>query len=246
MARRRKSKQKGSPGWMVTYGDMTTLLLTFFILMFTVAEIEGRELMLILSAFRGSLGMFTGGTTLSKGMLAELGQQVETLPAKERGDQLAKALKKATSMFQPEIKSRKVKVTEDERGIVISLMADAFFEKGSPRLTPEGKVVVDRLGRFLRERELEENIIRVEGHTDDIPISPESELYEKYPTNWGLSAARAVSVVRILNEEHGIKGSRMQAIGYGEYQPVEPNDLEEGRAYNRRVEVVIMRKKEYS
>lgn len=241
-----KRERRGSPGWMVTYGDMTTLLLTFFILMFTTAEIEGRELRLILSAFRGSFGMRTGGLTLSEGVLAELGQQVETLPAKEKGDKLAKALKKAVSIFQPEVKSRKVKVTEDERGIVISLVADTFFESGSTELTREGMVIIGKIGSFLKEPEFSGNIIRVEGHTDNTPISQKSDLYEFYPTNWELSSARAVKIVRLLNERFSIAGSNLQAVGYGEHQPVESNDIEEGRAYNRRIEIIIMRKKEYS
>jgi chemotaxis protein MotB len=246
MEKSEKKLRRGSPGWMVTYGDMTTLLLTFFILMFTTAEIEGRELRLILSAFRGSFGMRTGGLTLTEGVLAELGQQVETLPAKEKGDKLAKALKKAVAIFQPEVKSRKVKVTEDERGIVISLVADAFFESGSTELTQEGIVIMGKIGSFLREPEFRENIIRVEGHTDNTPISEKSDLYDFYPTNWELSAARAVMIVRLLNERFSIAGSSLQAVGYGEYQPVESNNIEEGRAYNRRIEIIIMRKKEYS
>jgi chemotaxis protein MotB len=242
--RPQRHQRKGSPAWLLTYGDMTTLLLTFFVLLFTTAEIEGKELQLILSAFRGSLGMFSGGMTLSEGMLAELGQQVETLPAKERGDKLAKAVEKAVSIFQPEVKSRKVKITEDERGIIISLVADAFYESGSTELTEEGLVVIDKIGRFLREPEFKGNLIRIEGHTDNKPIPTTSLLYPM--TNWELSAARAVTIVKILNEVYGIRGRNLSAIGYGEYQPVESNDIEEGRAYNRRVEIVITRKKEYS
>lgn len=246
MPKPRKTQKRPSPAWLLTYGDMVTLLLTFFVLLFTTAEIEGRELQLILSAFRGSLGMFSGGMTLSEGALAELGQQIESLPAKERGDKLAKAIEKAVSIFQPEVKSRKVKITEDERGIVISLVADAFFESGSPQLTDKGMQTVDKIGRFLSDPAFSENLIRIEGHTDNTPISPLSPLYSLYPTNWELSSARAVTIARILNEEHNIKGRTLQAVGYGEFQPVESNDIEEGRAYNRRVEIVIMRKKEYS
>jgi chemotaxis protein MotB len=73
-------------------------------------------------------------------------------------------------------------------------------------------------------------------------ITPQSP----FPSNWELSAARAVTVVRIFNEKHGISGKALEAIGLGEYQPVETNDIEEGRAYNRRIEIVIMRKKEFS
>lgn len=242
MPRVEKKAKKGTPDWMLTYGDMTTLLLTFFILMFTTAEIEGKQLQLILSAFRGSLGVFTGGSTLAKGMLAELGQSVESLPAKEKGNKLAKALKEAVSIFKPEIKSRKVKITEDERGIVISLLADAFFQSGSPELTKEGMEIVKKMGGFLSKKEFKKNMIRIEGHTDNTPISPMSPIFKIYPTNWDLSAARAVEVVKILQTD-GVPGQNLEAVGYGKYHPVETNDIEEGRAYNRRVEIVIMRKK---
>jgi chemotaxis protein MotB len=125
-------------------------------------------------------------------------------------------------------------------------VADAFFESGSPELTPEGVRVVNKMGRFLGDDSFEGNVIRVEGHTDNRPIPPGSDIAEIYPTNWELSAARAVRVVRVLDEDHGIGGDRLQAIGYGEHQPVESNDIEEGRAYNRRIEVVIMRKREFA
>ncbi len=241
--RRERKRRKGAPAWMVTYGDMVTLLLVFFVFLLTAARIEGHELQLILSAFRGSFGLYRGGLTLAQGVLAELGQQLETLPSKEKGEKLAKSLEKAVSIFQPEVKSRRVKITEDERGIVISLVADAFFESGSADLTPEGERIVDRIGSFLSDERFEENDIRVEGHTDN--IQPGGEVKEKYDTNWELSAARAVTIVKRF-EAQGIDGKRLQAVGYGEYQWIEPNDIEEGRAYNRRVEIIVMRKKEYS
>jgi chemotaxis protein MotB len=239
-----KRQKKGAPAWMTTYGDMVTLLLVFFVFLLTAAKIEGFELQLILSAFRGSFGLYRGGLTLAQGVLAELGQQLESLPSKEKGDKLAKSLERAVSIFQPEIKSRKVKITEDERGIVISLVADAFFESGSAELTPEGMEIVDKMGGFLSREEFWENIIRIEGHTDNIP--PGGDLLERYPTNWELSSARAVKIARIFNEEYDIAGKGLQAIGYGEFQPIESNDIEEGRAYNRRIEIVIMRKQKYS
>jgi chemotaxis protein MotB len=108
-------------------------------------------------------------------------------------------LKKAVSIFQPEVKSRKVKVTEDERGIVISLVADTFFESGSAELTPEGVRIINKIGAFLSEPEFRENMIRIEGHTDSTPIASKSDLYDLYPTNWELSSARSITIVRHLN-----------------------------------------------
>ena len=97
----------GTPGWMTTFGDMNSLLLVFFIAMLTSAEVDGREMHLILSAFDGSMGALEGGNTLSKGELAELGNTVESLPAIEVGNQLAKAVKESVEMLSPEIKARK-------------------------------------------------------------------------------------------------------------------------------------------
>ena len=248
MARERleKKHKRGSPAWMLTYGDMMTLLLVFFVFLISIMEtkVEDSRLQLILSAFSGSFGLFRGGLTLAEGNLAEMGNLLETLPAKEKGDKLAKSVEKAVSIFEPEVKSRKVKITEDERGIVISLVADAFFQSGSAELTAEGEVIVDKLGGFLGSSDFDENMIRVEGHTDNIP--PGGIVKERYDTNWELSSARAITMVKRFEDVSGIEGEQLEVVGYGEYQPVESNDIEEGRAYNRRVEIVIIRKKEYS
>jgi chemotaxis protein MotB len=83
----------------------------------------------------------------------------------------------------------------------------------------------------------------VEGHTDN--IQPGGEVKERFDTNWELSTARSITIVKELMDQ-GVRGSQLQAVGYGEFQPVESNDIEEGRAYNRRVEIIIIRKKEYS
>ena len=248
MARERQEKKqkKGSPAWMTTYGDMMTLLLVFFVFLISIMEtkVEDSRLQLILSAFSGSFGLFRGGLTLAEGNLAEMGNLLETLPAKEKGDRLAKSVEKAVSIFEPEVKSRKVKITEDERGIVISLVSDAFFQSGSAELTAEGEVIVDKLGGFLSSSDFDENMIRVEGHTDN--IQPGGTVKERYDTNWELSSGRAITIVKRFENMRGIQGEQLEVVGYGEYQPVESNDIEEGRAYTRRVEIVIMRKKEHS
>ena len=115
---------------MVSYGDMTTLLLTFFILMFNMADVTAKDFFLVLSSFRGALGIFSGGQTLSQGKLEELGMNMMHLPAQTKGKALSKSLRDALETFKPEIQSKKVRVSEDERGLVISLSGDAFFAPG--------------------------------------------------------------------------------------------------------------------
>jgi chemotaxis protein MotB len=237
--KKKKGGSEGAPDYMLTYGDMVTLLLTFFVLLLTAAEIDGHELRLILAAFPG-LGTQTGGQTLQEGMLAELGNTIESLPSMERGRALDKARRAAISAFQPEISSQKVRIKEDERGLIISLAADAFFGPASATINlEESRGVLQRLSQLLRSPDLEKRKFRIEGHTDNIPTDPAGP----WPTNWELSTERSLAVFRLLLEYGG--GDRrfeeqFQIMGLSDTAPVFDNSTEEGRAYNRRVDVIIL------
>lgn len=239
MAKKKCPKcEKGSPAWMTTYGDMVTLLLTFFVLMFSFAEIDGRTFQLVLSSFRGSLGIFTGGSTLSQGRLEEMGMNIETLPSKQVGRALAKARKEAINRFKPEIQAKKVRVTEDERGLVISLMNDAYFAPGSAVLTKDLQQTLVKVGKLVRQVN---NYVRIEGHTDNNPI-PISGVREGYETNWELSGARAINVLRFLAETENVTKERLSAVSFGATRPIYPNETPEKRSYNRRVDIVLLHK----
>jgi chemotaxis protein MotB len=236
---RRKRKQRpveeGAPAWMVTYGDMTTLLLTFFILMFTTAEVDGAELRMILAAFQG-LGSLRGGNTLQVGKLAELGHTIMKLPSREAGKSLDKARQTAISQFQPELRTKKVRVKEDERGLVISLAADAFFAPASAEINfEEARPVLQKVAALMRTEALSGRRFRIEGHTDSNPTDPEGA----YFTNWELSAARAVNVLHAL-VDYGVEESQCQVAGFADTVPLASNDSAEGRAYNRRVDIVLL------
>ena len=242
MAIKKKQKQKkGAPGWMVSWSDMTTLLLTFFIVMMSFAEIDGKDFYLVLSSFRGSLGMFTGGYSLSAGRLEELGQNMQNLPCTREGRALAKSLKKAVSIFKPEIKSQKVRISEDERGLVITLSGDAFFDPGSARIRDEVMPILKKVSGIVNSVP---NFVRIEGHTDGNPITI-SRTKGGYPTNWELSSARSVNVLRYLHEEEDVEAQKLSAVAFGEYRPIDDNNTPEGRAYNRRVDVVILKDKPF-
>ncbi len=242
MAVKKKEKKKvESPPWLTSWGDLTTLLLVFFILMMSFAEIEGKDFFLILSSFRGSLGMFQGGYSLSAGRLEELGQNIQNLPSTVQGRALAKSLKKAVSIFKPEIATRKVRVTEDERGLVITLTGDAFFDSGSARIKEDVRPVLEKVGRILKSVP---NFARIEGHTDSNPTGAR-DAGEGFPTNWELSSARAVNVLRYLTEEENVEPKQLSAAAFGEQRPLDVNTTPEGRAYNRRVDIVILKEKAY-
>jgi chemotaxis protein MotB len=233
--KKQKKVDEGSPQWLTTYGDMTTLLLTFFILMFTTAEIDGSELRLILAAFQG-LGSLRGGNTLQVGKLAELGHTIARLPSQEAGKALDKARRTAISQFQPELKTKKVRIKEDERGLIISLAADAFFPPASAEINiEESRAVLQKVATLIGAPEMGQRTFRIEGHTDNIPTDPEGP----YETNWELSAARAVNVLHYL-VDFGVDEKQCQVAGFADTVPLAANDTPEGRAYNRRVDIVLL------
>ncbi len=251
MATQRNKKQKCPriAGWMTTFTDMTTLLLTFFILMFTVAEIDGYELRLILSSFTGSFGVMEGGLTLQKGPLAEMGMTVETLPSKKAANKLSKAFNEADSDFKSKI-DRRIKMTENLRGYIISIPAQAYFEQGSASLTPKGKELMEKIAKLIKNIKTNTGInsqIEIEGHASREPEG--NKMYR----NLELSTARAITIERFFIEESGVSPTidrsdqgksplaKFVVKGFGEFQPLETNDFEAGRASNRRVDIVIKR-----
>ena len=177
----------------------------------------------------------TGGMSLTAGRLADLGNTINSLPSVEKGKSLGLAKKKAVSLFAPERKSAKITVTSDERGIVISLASDNFFEEGSADLNiEETREILLKLSKFFQEPEIKNRRFRIEGHTDSTPVSN-----EKFPSNWELSAARAVNTLHYLSD-FGVDEKRFSVAGYADTRPVFSNDSREGQAYNRRVDILIL------
>lgn len=238
MARKQRKEIGGGTGeWIVTYSDMVTLLLCFFVALFDTTDADITQMEVLISSLNNiGMGGSTGGSTLSVGKLAELGNTVSTLPSMEKGRLLATAKKKATSLFQPEIKSNKVRISSSERGIVISLASDAFFGPASANVNiEETRTMLIRLAELLKSDELADRKFRVEGHTDSVPTDPSGP----WESNWELSTERALNVLHYLTD-FGADESRFQVAGFSDTVPIASNDTEEGRAYNRRVDIVIL------
>lgn len=243
---KKRKKEEGGASWLTTYSDMVTLLLTFFVMLMTTAKVDGSELKLILAYFNG-MGIQQGGSTLSVGKLAELGNNFETLPSVEAGQSMNQAREEAISEFQPEIETKKVRVQLDERGLVITLAADAFFEKGSARVEI-GKVrdVLRKLSILLQGQNMKNKRFRIEGHTDDLPTDPDGP----WRSNWELSAARAINVLHYLHDYSGNQDQfekQFQVSGFADTRPWEDKNpgaagktIEEARAMNRRVDIIIL------
>ncbi len=240
----RRYKAIETPRWMVTYADMVTLLLCLFILLYATGKATPQEVQLILSAFNNSLGLFTGGQTLFKGHLEEMGLSLETLPSKTRGNSLATAKKQARSIFQPEIKTKKIRVTEDERGIIISLVSADYFVPGSALLTPDIRRVLQKASKLTKDLR---RYVRVEGHSssgEDEAISnnrTQKSRERLYQNSWDISSARAIHAATFMQQQ-GVPPSWLQTVGYGSYRPIAA--IKEGTpefdAYNRRIDLVLL------
>ncbi|SFB80320.1 chemotaxis protein MotB [Brevinema andersonii] len=228
----------GSPAWMNTYGDMVTLLLTFFVALMGIQAPPGQQIQLILSAFDGSLNKLEGGSTLTPGVLVEMGSTVESLPSNTYGKGLAKEIQKISDLLKPEIKSTKVRIDETTKGYKITLASDFFFRPASAQIDYEEGVEILRKVAFALLDSPINSRLEVIGHTDRGAIIPGSALAQRFPSNWELSTGRASTIVRYLID-FGLDPKRFYAEGRAEFEPIESNDTPEGRAYNRRVEIYV-------
>jgi len=154
----------------------------------------------------------------------------------EKDNRLKSTYDKLIGRFQDEIKKGEVSVTQGRDRLSVNMVEKALFKPGSAEIKPTGLKLLDRVGEILKLDT--DQPIRIEGYTDNVP--PGSRRTEKYPTNWELSAARAVAVVRHLSGPVGIPSERLSAVGFADNRPVASNQTPEGRALNRRIEIVLL------
>ena len=237
MGKKAKQPEKPSTAWLGTYGDMITLMLCFFVMLYNPSEVDVTQMATITQSLQMQETETTsGGLSLSAGQLSDLGNNINSLPSLEKGKSLGLAKKKAVSLFAPDVKSNKITITSDERGLIITLLSDNFFEEGSAELNiNDTRETLLRLADFFRSDELKGRRFRIEGHTDNTPVAAEAV----FPSNWELSATRAVNVLHYL-ADYGVDENKFSVAGYSDTRPKFSNDTAEGRAYNRRVDIIIL------
>jgi chemotaxis protein MotB len=166
------------------------------------------------------------------------------LTEKEKADLLAREQQtKATydqlmSQLQKEVGEGQVAIRQYEDKLTVNVAEKIFFDSGSAELKPGGKELLKKFGRIVKG--LSDKWIRVEGHTDNVPIA--KPLQPTYPTNWELSAARAITVVRFLQDHAGVPPKMLVATAFGQYQPIAPNNTPDNKQKNRRIEIVLQQK----
>lgn len=230
--------KQGAPEWMNTYGDMVTLLMCFFVLLFAFSSIDAQKFEAVMISFQGSAGILEGGKSLSEAPMAfDAMPESQTSSAQVIEQNKLEALKEKVEQYISENQMQaQVDVQLENFGLIIRFKDNVLFDSGSAVIRRESYDILTFLGSLLNSDEFVNEQIRVEGHTDNVPIRTAI-----YPTNWELSANRATNVVKFFIENAEMEPVRLSASGYGEYHPIATNDSTEGRAANRRVDIVVVK-----
>lgn len=229
----------GAPEWMATYGDLVTLLMCFFVLLFAFSNIDAQKFQAVMRSFQGSAGILSGGTSLSEAPYVFDGMPEDNTSAQDtvQMDKLEAVKEEVEKYIEENNMQQSVQIELEDRGLVIRFKDNVLFDPGSAMIKSQSFGILQFLSDLLTTEELINEEIRVEGHTDNVP-----NISTQYPSNWELSTARATNVVRYFIEESGFAASRLSAAGYSEYHPIDTNDTSEGRSANRRVDIVVIKK----
>lgn len=170
--------------------------------------------------------------------LSDLRKGIRTVAdEKAKIEQEKLSLAELMNSLEKEMEAKEIEITELKGRLTVNLMDKVLFDSGKARVKKAGREVLDKIAKNLLNK-YPDRAILVEGHTDNVPIG--RELSVTFPTNWELSNARATSAVRYLQEHGNVDPARLSAIGYAEYHPIDTNDTEEGRAKNRRIEIILL------
>jgi chemotaxis protein MotB len=222
----------------VSYADFMTLLFAFFTTMYAVSTIDSSRLTSVAAGLHDAFGVTppepsTAGMSVATrpSILAAGSGVVGPGTPVERGVQAPDPREAIERALDADLEANRVRLTEDRRGLVLSIPEAGAFPPGSAEMSDAARDVMTRLAAALEQLP---NAVRIEGHTDDVPIHN-----AHFNSNWELSTARATFVVQFLLQEGGLEPDRLSAAGYGAFHPVAENASPDGRARNRRVDIVI-------
>ena len=225
MARRKKKGDEiKTDGWMDTFADTMTLLLTFFILLYSISAVDSEKLKELSQALQHSL---TGDTSI------EEVQSIDDLKVElEKGTKYEDLAAKLNKIIEQNSLTDEIKIREEDRGIVLELDESILFDPGKAHIKESSIPILDTIAKIIQETN---NEIVAEGNTDNVPVNN-----TEYKSNWQLSADRALNIVDYLIEKKNIDPNRISIKGYGEFNPIAPNDNAENRSKNRRVDILVV------
>ena len=239
--RRQKHNSGGEsdsgPGWLTTFNDLVTLLMVFFVLLFTMSSVDAKKMKDFQFALQSSLGLLEAGQMVD--ITIKTPQPINDMShVKTQPEGTKKRTKdRLHGQLSPEqVKSLEaalgIQIDETNEGVRFSFENQILFDFGKADINPAGHALLDQIARVLQQ---DPAAVRVEGHTDNVPIQT-----RRFPSNWELSVARAVNVVKYFAEVGHIDPRRLSAVGYGESRPLVTNDTPANRQKNRRVEILLL------
>lgn len=223
-----RDEAQGAPEWALTYADLMTLLLVFFVAMVAYSKLDADKYRTMVGSFRSAFGTSERPSDRPSNAIAP----AEAARVRQEADRIA-VEEDLAALAARGGKGGPLQVIYSPEGVRVRIQERLLFGLGSAGLHPGADSLLLEMAPLLRRYP---HPVQVEGHTDDLPIQT-----AVYPSNWELSAARAGAVVRLLVEEGGVPADRLAAVGYAETRPLAPNDVPEERAQNRRVEFLLTR-----
>ena len=233
MKKHEEHEKENSERWLLTYADLITLLLVFFIIMYTMSNVDKQKFAQMANALKGAMGasgekvleMFPNQAVVPINNGSAYNSEERQMEGVEK--QMEELIEKAGLKDE-------IQVEVQERGLVVSIKSYILFESGKAQLTPESVGIIAHIAQILSQ--VSGKQIRIEGHTDSDPIST-----PEFPSNWELSSARATCVLKLILAKGHFNPTKISAVGYGEYRPKVPNTTVENKGQNRRVDIVIIR-----
>lgn len=237
MKKKKEEEHENSERWLLSYSDFMTLLMILFVVLYAMSNVDRAKF----SQLAQSMNMAMGGGKSIIGNDTAVSIKEDTsnmqtqLQERKEEDKMEDLKAKVDKYLEKNGMKQNATTQIDERGLVVSLNDTMFFDTGSADIKPEAEQKITDLGKILNGLN---NYMRIEGHTDNQPIHN-----AQFASNWQLSAQRAANVTELLIQKSGVPGAKLQAVGYGEYRPILDNSTEEGRARNRRVDIIIVNSK---
>ncbi len=247
MARKHKHPEHvNHERWLISYADFITLLFATFVALYALSKSDANKAQIVAESMRISFGSQDGKmipqeafnpqavpSSHPKPIPGDTSIPSPPQPRKEAGKEQFDEIKKEVEEYlMTKGMLNKVSVDVQERGLVMSLKEAGFFESGKADVQEESYQVLQEIAKKISQYR---NPVRVEGHTDNVPIHSRT-----YPTNWELSSTRATNMARVLTDKFGVPPGKVSATGYGEHRPTSENDTPAGRARNRRVDLVLL------
>ena len=246
--RRARATHVSHERWLVSYADFVTLLFAFFVVLYASAQVDRQRALQLSDAIRSGfqqLGVFQGEKPETAGDrlvrtsgnggidMARMGNDASATAAARKRQEFAAIQSELQRALAEEIARKDVALHMESEGLIVTLREVGFFDSGSAMMRPGAQNAFARVAGILRAHSC---AVRIEGHTDNVPIHN-----AQFASNWELSTARASGLVRVLVDNYGISPALLSAAGYAEFHPASANDNSQGRALNRRVDLVILK-----